>query len=364
MHAQDALPRWRGFNLLEGFSTQSTGDFVEDDFRFISDWGFNFVRLPLCYTLWAPPCDGDGGSGGGGGRKHGGEGGGGRESFLVKIDRAVELGRRYGLHVNLSLHRAPGYSVSGECQEPCNLWKDKVAQDQFCLQWYQFARRYRGIDSQQLSFNLVNEPPHPSFHAAGMTRQDHQHVIRAAVAAVQAVDPQRLIILDGVGHGAMPCPELADLSTPGERGGGALVGQSCRGYAPGGVSHYQAPWANGERFPLPEWPGGLDWDLETRWDRSSLEKFYEPWGKLAARGVGVHCGEAGAYNRTPHAVFLAWLRDVLEILTAMNIGVALWNFRGSFGVLDSERLDVAYEAYRGHLLDRKLLGLLQEFSGR
>ena len=58
---------------------------------------------------------------------------------------------------------------------------------------------------------------------------------------------------------------------------------------------------------------------------------------------------------------LRWLRDVLEILKEQNIGFALWNFRGTFGVLDSDRDDVAYEDWHGHRLDRRLLALLQEF---
>lgn len=33
---------------------------------------------------------------------------------------------------------------------------------------------------------------------------------------------------------------------------------------------------------------------------------------------------------------------------------------GDFGILDSERKDVAYEDWHGHLLDRKMLDLLQE----
>jgi hypothetical protein len=37
----------------------------------------------------------------------------------------------------------------------------------------------------------------------------------------------------------------------------------------------------------------------------------------------------------------------------------LWNFRGSFGVLDSGRADVQYEDWRGHKLDRAMLRLLQ-----
>ena len=63
---------------------------------------------------------------------------------------------------------------------------------------------------------------------------------------------------------------------------------------------------------------------------------------------------------TPHEVFLAWFRDVLEILGGHGIGYALWCFRGEFGILDSERKDVAYKSWHGHKLDERLLKLLQE----
>ncbi|MEI8196763.1 MAG: cellulase family glycosylhydrolase [Phycisphaerae bacterium] len=332
MPIQQGLPRWRGFNLLEAFSVTSRGDFIEDDFRLIADWGFDFVRLPMAYTLWIEKGDVY--------RL--------KESMLAKIDRAVDWGQRYGLHVCLNFHRAPGYSVNAERPEPFNLWKDQAACEAFCFHWGAFAKRYKGIDSGHLSFNLVNEPANPSF--TGMTRQDHERVIRAGYAAIKQADPHRLVIMDGLNWGTMPCPELADLP----------LAQSCRAYLPGGVSHYQANWVDSSAFPVPVWPGGVNWDL-TPWDRAMLEEFYRPWGELARQGVGVHCGEGGAFKYTPHAVVLAWLRDVLEILTSLNIGMALWNFRGAFGVLDSERSDVAYESVQGHQLDRKLLSLLQEF---
>lgn len=37
----------------------------------------------------------------------------------------------------------------------------------------------------------------------------------------------------------------------------------------------------------------------------------------------------------------------------------LWNLRGSFGVLDSQRTDIEYEGFRGHQLDRAMLELLR-----
>jgi len=44
-----------------------------------------------------------------------------------------------------------------------------------------------------------------------------------------------------------------------------------------------------------------------------------------------------------------------------GLGWALWNFRGSFGIMDSDRRDVVYENWRGHKLDRKMLELLQRY---
>jgi endoglucanase len=77
-------------------------------------------------------------------------------------------------------------------------------------------------------------------------------------------------------------------------------------------------------------------------------------------GVGVHCGECGCWNKTPHNVFLAWFGDVLHILSKNEIGFALWEFVGDFGILNSGRADVEYEDWYGQKLDRKLLTLLQK----
>ena len=89
-----------------------------------------------------------------------------------------------------------------------------------------------------------------------------------------------------------------------------------------------------------------------------LEDFYSPWIDLVNKGVGVHCGECGCWNKTPHEVFLAWFSDVLDILSSNNIGFALWEFIGTFGIIDSCRTDVEYEDWQGQKLDRKLLNLL------
>jgi endoglucanase len=137
------------------------------------------------------------------------------------------------------------------------------------------------------------------------------------------------------------------------------LAQSTRGYDPMQVSHYQASWVNGsERWAEPTWPLKLG---ENRvMDKAALRRErIEPWKKLEAKGVGIHVGEWGAHNRTPHKVALAWMRDSLESWKEAGWGWALWNLRGSFGVLDSGRADVKYEDFRGHKLDREMLEVLQ-----
>lgn len=272
----------------------------------------------------------------------------------------MDWGKKYGLHVNLNFHRGPGYCTMPLPADPWSLWRNPEAQDLFSHHWRAFARRYRDRPSSELSFNLLNEPPPPddalptpqTLPMQSASRAEHEAVVRQAVAAIRAESPDRLIIADGMWYGrGFPSPELADLK----------IGQSTRAYMPMGLTHWNATWwrEGSMDFPRPVWPGALEAD-KTAWSRATLEAHYGHWAELARQGVGVHCGEAGCYSNTPHDVFLAWFADVLEVLRGYGIGWALWNFRGDFGILDSNRRDVRYEEWRGHHLDRQLLNLLQK----
>jgi len=322
------LPRWRGFNLLEKFIKGRHGPYLEWDFDVLAAWGFDFVRLPTDYRIWteAP------------GVYH--------EAQLKEIDQAVAWGRQRKIHVNLCLHRAPGYCVNPPA-EGLNLWaageEGDEARAQFAVQWGMFAERYRGIPNREVSFDLVNEP-------ANISAAEYLPAVRAAVDAIRAVDPERLIVADGLQWGNLPVPELAPLK----------IAQSTRGYQPMPVSHYKAKWVHdADKLASPTWPlpqeGKPDYDRETHW-REQIE----PWLKLRKMGVGVHVGEWGAYCFTPHSVVLAWMADLLANWKQAGFGWSMWNLRGTFGPLDSNRKDMKYEVFKGHKLDRKMLDLLLE----
>ncbi len=87
----------------------------------------------------------------------------------------------------------------------------------------------------------------------------------------------------------------------------------------------------------------------------------QPWLDLQHSGIKVFVGETGAPKASPHSVYLAWLEDNLANWKAAGWGWALWDFRGEFGIFDSQRPDVIYEDFEGAKLDRALLTLLQRY---
>jgi endoglucanase len=319
-----ALPRWRGFNLLEKFMVANQQPYLENDFARIAELGFNFVRLPMDYRCWTEKDDWT---------KT-------KEGPLKEIDQAVSFGETHGIHVQLNFHRAPGYTVASPAESK-DLWTDREAQDVCARHWALFARRYKGVPNARVSFNLFNEP-------ARVDPEKHRAVVERMLAAIHDVDRDRLVVCDGRNYGTTPPTELVGLG----------VAAATRGYAPFHLTHYQANWVKGsDRWPEPAYPlreGGKVWD------RSTLEHDQVvPWKALQAKGVGVMVGEFGSHNRTPHAVVVPWMRDCLSVWKEAGWGWALWNFRGSFGVLDSGRRDVAYDDWRGRKLDRALLEVLQ-----
>ena len=464
--------RWRGFNLLGMFQSHGqAAQFEEEDFKLISGLGFNFVRIPMDYRFWLKDKNWELLD----------------VAKLTPVDQVVAFGKKHNLHVQLCFHRAPGYTVA-KPPEARDLFTDPEALRVCSKHWAFFARRYKGIPSRELSFNLFNEPGEVSEEA-------YAKVATALVAAIRAEDPSRFIVADGLRWGGKPAQTLFKLG----------IGQAMRGYAPMSISHYMASWV-GTPSDDPVWPppqavsplcgpgkaplnvplviegvpagtlalrpgtvsgkvrfrveadgvAVLESELEPRqgegwtnvvykseWkisqgrclselkaelphgarrlsvsipsgDWAQLSKltltgrdgqaatmaFEQTWGKTNGvfrfagfgpgqgfqsnegasdgraylkktlidawqpafdAGVFAMVGEFGAFNHTPHPLVLAWMEDNLSLWKENGLGWALWNFKGSFGVLDSGRQDVNYVEFHGHKLDRKMLDLLFKY---
>lgn len=347
---KNKLPKWKGFNIPDYF--QPDPWYVgtptpEEYFKWVAGWGFDFIRIPMAYPAYLNitpqqkyitaedvyKID---------------------ENKVQQIEKTIYLAQKYNLHVSLNMHRAPGYCVSTGYNEPYHLWNEKQAQDAFCYHWSFWAKRFKNISTSKISFDLVNEPCYrenindTSSKTTAVPGAVYRTVAQAATEVIRKENRNFYVIADGNNGGADVVPELADLN----------IGQSCRGYFPYEISHYKAPWVYPDPAyqPTPLWPGNIGGRY---YSRAVMEEYYKPWLDLLKKGVGVHCGECGCWKETPHNVFLAWFGDVLDILTSNGIGFALWELKGDFGILNSNRADVQYEDWYGHKLDKKLLTMLQ-----
>jgi aryl-phospho-beta-D-glucosidase BglC (GH1 family) len=219
----DKLPRWRGFNLLNRFYVGQVQPFTETDFQIIHDLGFNFVRVPMDYRIWI------------------------RNGDWTQIDehkafddlnRAIGWAAKYHVHVCLNFHRAPGYTVA-KPPEAKSLWADPEAQRVCALHWAAFARHYKGVPNERLSFNPFNEPD------GSVSGATYARVMSVVVKAIRDEDPSRLVIADGLQWAQLPCPDLVPLH----------IAQSYHDYEPHTLTHYHASWMEGsDTWPVPTWP--------------------------------------------------------------------------------------------------------------
>ena len=345
---------WYGFNIVEKFYRNQP--FKELDFERAQKWGFNFFRLPMDYHCWIIDEDP---------YKI-------NESVLKEIDDAIALGKKYGIHIDINFHRAPGYTVNKSVTEPFNLWKDEEALEACEFHWRLFAKRYKGIPSELLSFNLVNEP-------YGTTMNVYKRFVERMLEAIRGEDKNRLVIADGLimpGGRYEPVPDIED----------PLFAQSFHMYQPPWITHIMASWAGvwGVYNESPEYPGEapnidkylaeLPQDSPRRkallgWkgvyvDRNWIEEWMKPWFEFSREtGTLIHCGELGVYAyKVPRKTQLNWYRDVLSVLKENKVGWSLWNFRGPFGIINTGREEFHSETLpNGDRLDRQLLNLISRY---
>ena len=316
-----------GFNFQWMFTHQPNQVASVADERaldFMAAHGFNFVRVPMDYRHWTQDFDYFNPN----------------EQILETVDSYLRACKERKLHLSLNMHRAPGYCINDNQLERHNLWTDQIAQDAFVHHWEMFAKRYANVPSQDLSFDLLNEPP--SVGQYGMTRQNHEQIMRRTITAIRAITPTRAITLDGLNGGHEAMPELAD----------ANVTHSGRAYEPFNVSHWQAPWTS-------DWNNQKTCEYPTeKWNRKTLEHFYQPWLEVERIGAPIHIGEFGCFKHTPNEIALRWFEDIFGLFKQFRWGYALWEFEGGFGIIGHNRPGVKLEPIMGYDVDRELLELM------
>jgi len=161
---------WRGVGISHYKEDVVYQEFTETDIAFLADNGFNFTRIFFGFhTLRYPDYPDDPSLI--------------NETELRDLDQMLAWCIKHGVHLQISCHNTPSgentYLEFGEAE-----W------EYYRAYWEALARRYAGIPSRYLSFDLANEM-HPS--EGNMDYATGQ--MRKIVESIRAADPERIQII-------------------------------------------------------------------------------------------------------------------------------------------------------------------------
>jgi endoglucanase len=153
-----------------------------DDIRFISQSGFNSVRVPFSYRLFVS--EGEPQTLGGPGYE--------------LLDRVVEWCKQEGLHVILDMHGAPGGQTGDNIDDSWGypfLFESPESQLLTVKIWRKLAERY-AREPTVIGYDLLNEPIAHYFEGNHLESK-LEPLYRRIVAEIRAVDPNHIVFLGG-----------------------------------------------------------------------------------------------------------------------------------------------------------------------
>lgn len=327
-----------GVNLGGWFSqcnhTQERYDnFIrEEDFKTISSWKLDHIRLPIDYNL-VETASGEP-----------------IESGYARIATAIEWCKKYNLNIILDLHKTAGYSFYKGFGES-GFFDDEKYQERFYKLWENLAQRFSNSfngTSNEICFELLNEVTDKEFC------KKWNAIANTCIQRIRKIAPQIKILVGSYWNNSVAA--VKDLDAPYDKN--IVYNFHC--YDPLLFTHQGATW-------IDTMPGDFRFSLKSKIsdyikltqekcnqpgagfeafapdatiDESFFEKIFEEAVQTAEdRNVMLYCGEYGVIDRVDPENTLEWYKMISAVFNRHGIGRAAWSYRQmDFGLSDS-RLD-------------------------
>ena len=315
----------KGINLSHWLSQHSLDEphlqsyIGEKDFALIAKLGFMHVRLPIDTALLQSP---DGSL---------------REQGFTYVDRALDWAQANRLGVVIDLHPVPAPKIA----------QDATAYAHFEKLWQAIAQRYvrRPLD---VVYELLNEPVEPN-------PQAWRDTAIKLVQAIRKVDKRHTVIVCGHNwSGPDDLPAVRPIEDDN-------IVYTFHFYLPHEFTHQGATWGSAHWRPLRNVPYPLHKENVQPLLTGLPENPATALRRLAEQGVDIgwierrmmpvveyqkqyrvplYCGEFGVYRAfSPPDSRYRWLADVVKTLQKHRIGWAMWDYKGGFALLATDKPD-------------------------
>jgi aryl-phospho-beta-D-glucosidase BglC (GH1 family) len=257
--------------------------------------------------------------------------------YLGYVDQAIDMILAQGLAIVVDIH-------------PSDEFKKKLADDKhveaFGKFWRALAKHLSARDPERVFLEVINEPVvEDGYRWMGIQAK--------LIAAIREEAPVHTII--ATAHRWSSPNEFLFLEPVAD----SNVIYNFHFYEPHLFTHQGAtwgwePWRYLKLVPYPSSPEAVTAILpaishrqlrpalvkygEERWGPARIDKEIAAIASWAKKhNVNVTCNEFGVYRRVASSVDrAAWIRDVRNALEKYGIGWTMWDYQGSFGVVNKE----------------------------
>lgn len=289
---------------------------TEDDFKVISKWNVDHVRVPIDYNLVET------------------EDGTYTEGFLY-IEKCIKWCRKYNLNMILDLHKTAGYSFDvGENES--GFFESEKYQERFYRLWEELARRF-GDNDDLLAFEILNEIVDKS------VCRKWNKISKECISRIRKIAPDIKILLGSYWNNS--ASSVKDLAAPYD----SNIVYNFHCYDPLVFTHQGAHWVNGMPIDFKCKFGGTIRDMqklsaEVLADRPEgfngiknmdaeinseyfMDLFREAYETAEKAGVMLYCGEYGVIDNADRQEALKWFDAIHEAFDKYNIGHSVWSYK-------------------------------------
>lgn len=286
------------------YSKDRLDNFItEEDFKKVSEWGADHVRIPVDYNIF----ENDDGTY--------------KNDGFERIEKAVQLCRKYGLNAVIDLHKTAGFSFDNYGENESGFFEKAELQERFYRLWEQLAQRFSAYEDN-IAFELLNEITDRDFI------DEWNRISLECIKHIRKYAPRNLILVGSYWNNSAEA--VKDLAAPADDR--VVYNMHC--YDPLKFTHQGAYWT----------------DMINKDDRFSFEEaeitpalfeklFMSAIEKADKHGVPLYCGEYGVIDICSPEDIVKWFRCINSVFEKYGIARCAWTYKGmDFGFTDS-RLD-------------------------